>query len=44
VLWPKGHQYSNAVYVGIENTEAGCYFRLIGASLTYENTSERNSR
>lgn len=44
VLIPKGHQYANDLYYGVQNKEAGCYFRLVGAKLTYEQVSERNSR
>jgi hypothetical protein len=44
VLIPKGHQYGNDLYYGVQNSEAGCYFRLVGAKLTYEQVSERNSR
>lgn len=44
VLIPQGHQYANDLYYGVQNKEAGCYFRLVGAKLTYEQVSERNSR
>jgi len=44
ILFPAGHQYANAVTVGIENWEAGTFFRLMGVGVCFEDVSERNSR
>jgi hypothetical protein len=44
ILFPSGHQFANAITVGIENWEAGTWWHLIGIGLCYEDVSERNSR
>jgi hypothetical protein len=44
VLIPATQQYANAIYVGVQNYEAGTYYKLLGVSVTFEQVSERNSR
>lgn len=44
ILFPSGHQYANSLSVGLQSSEAGTYFKLLGIGLTYEDVSERNSK